>query len=371
MTKRSGSMLLLLGLVIAAVGPAAAFDRLILGKRLYVADTTGLEPKRKIVAEGRESPSDIAVLSNPTLSGATLEVITNGGTSRHDTYTLDPFGWTASGGGYKYKGPTGGDGDPVRSVTLKRTASGLVQLKAQIRGDVGVQDVKVVPPNPGDDGGIILTVAGGDRYCVAFGAGAGGNETVDNVLKWKIVGAAAQPGCPTVATTTTTSTIQTGTTSSTSTTLPGPSPLCPLDTSRIIFAGGPNTGACHQFDDDQPSCEKAFHIGGQCGPASCFFDFQSGQCSGCGPPTSRRGGASTRACTPARAARAIRRGRFSPVMRSARRVGTSTTARRSAKRPTTSMVRASPPRASGMAAAATGAAEQSRDGRVPEHVPGV
>jgi hypothetical protein len=290
MAQRSGRGVLVLVLVLAAaVGTAAAFDRLILGKRFEVSDRTGLEAKRKVKAEGKEAPSDIAILSNPTLNGALLDVITNGGTSRHDTYMLDASGWKASGTSYKYKGPTGGDGDPVRSVTLKRSSAGAVQLKVQIRGNVGIQEVKVVPPNPGDDGGVILDVIGGDRYCVAFGAGAGGNETRDSSLQWKIVGAVAQPGCPVVATTTTTSTVPSGSTSTTSTTLPGPSPLCPADTSRTTFAGGPGTSACHQFDGDQPACEKAFHIGGQCGPSSCFFDFNSGDCMGCGPNNEQQG----------------------------------------------------------------------------------
>jgi len=108
MTKRTGLTLTLFVVIGAGtVGTAAAFDRLILGKRLDVSDRTGLEAKRKVTAEGKESPSDIAILSNPTLNGAVLEVISNGGISRHDTYVLDAAGWKVSGSAYKYKGPTG------------------------------------------------------------------------------------------------------------------------------------------------------------------------------------------------------------------------------------------------------------------------
>jgi hypothetical protein len=57
-------------------------------------------------------------------------------------------------------------------------------------------------------------------------------------------------------------------------------PACPSDPTRTIFAGGPNTQACHQFDGDQGSCEQAFALGAA-GVASCFYDF--GSCSGCGP----------------------------------------------------------------------------------------
>ncbi len=115
---------------------------------------------------------------------------------------------------------------------------------------------------------------------MTFGQGAGGNESRDSALQWKIHGAAAQPGCPSVPTTTTTTVA--GPTTTTTTTLPGPSPLCPMDSTRTIFAGGPGTSACHQYDNNPTACEQAFHIGGECGAASCYMD-PSGNCNGCGP----------------------------------------------------------------------------------------
>ena len=54
---------------------------------------------------------------------------------------------------------------------------------------------------------------------------------------------------------------------------------CDMDTSRILFGGGPGTGACFEFDD-QASCLAAFHVG-QCGVASCYWT--GGSCQGCGP----------------------------------------------------------------------------------------
>lgn len=60
-------------------------------------------------------------------------------------------------------------------------------------------------------------------------------------------------------------------------------PTCAKDPSRTLFAGGPNTQACHQFDGNPVSCLQAFHRGQQGGIASCFYDGSGGECSGCGP----------------------------------------------------------------------------------------
>jgi len=62
--------------------------------------------------------------------------------------------------------------------------------------------------------------------------------------------------------------------------------FCQGDPSRTIFAGGPETSACRQYDGDQASCEAAFHIG-QYGIASCYYD--SGNCLGCGPSNQQNG----------------------------------------------------------------------------------
>jgi hypothetical protein len=57
---------------------------------------------------------------------------------------------------------------------------------------------------------------------------------------------------------------------------------CQNDSSRTIFAGGPNTAACRQFDGDPASCILAFHRGAG-GIASCFYDGYNDECLGCGP----------------------------------------------------------------------------------------
>jgi hypothetical protein len=68
----------------------------------------------------------------------------------------------------------------VRKVLLKRTPNGTALVKAILKGNVGTQDLSVVPPNPGDEGGIILAINGGGTYCASFGGAAGGGETADS-----------------------------------------------------------------------------------------------------------------------------------------------------------------------------------------------
>jgi hypothetical protein len=55
------------------------------------------------------------------------------------------------------------------------------------------------------------------------------------------------------------------------------------DPARIEFVGGPGSAACRVFDGDQPVCERAWHIGGFGGAATCFYDAASQTCQGCGP----------------------------------------------------------------------------------------
>jgi hypothetical protein len=179
-------------------GQRYATGRPILGKKLLVKNPTGSEIQRGVIALGKESATDVgpAILGNPVASGATLRVIANGMTDSDQTYVLDASGWSVLGStGFKYSGPTGGDGDPVKKVLIKRTPGGTAFLKALVKGNVGTQSLDVVPPNLGDDGGVVLSINGGATYCVAFGGAAAGSEVKDDAQGWKMINATAQ-GCP-------------------------------------------------------------------------------------------------------------------------------------------------------------------------------
>lgn len=175
-----------------------AAGRPIAGRKILVKDPTGIESDRGIVALAKETLTDVGatIVGDPTITGATLRVITNGMTASDETYVLDAGGWSVAGTvGFKYTGPTGLDGDPVRKVVVKRTSSGRALLKALVRGNVGTESLDVVPPDAGSDGGIILTIHGGGTYCAAFGGAAGGIEAVDHARLWKVLVPTGQ-GCP-------------------------------------------------------------------------------------------------------------------------------------------------------------------------------
>lgn len=172
-------------------------DARVAGKKLIVKDPTGAESERSVVVLGKEKQSDIGPLpglGDPTASGATLRVVTTGTTSSDETYTLDASGWTALATGYRYSGPTG-SGAPVKRVALQRTPRGTATLRVLLRGNVGTQNLDVVPPNSGDEGGIELTLGGGLKYCVAFGGAAGGTEKADDATQWRMINATAE-ACP-------------------------------------------------------------------------------------------------------------------------------------------------------------------------------
>jgi hypothetical protein len=80
-------------------------------------------------------------------------------------------------------------------VLLKRTPAGVALVKAILKGSLGTQSLDVTPPDPGDEGGIILAIPGGGAYCATFGGSAGGTEVRDDAQVWKITNPTAQ-GCP-------------------------------------------------------------------------------------------------------------------------------------------------------------------------------
>ena len=208
--------------------------------------------------------------NDPRTEGATLQIADSMGAS--NTYTLPSPGWRGLGSpggsqGYRYKG-AGTGSDPCRSVVVKDTV-----VKAVCKG------VAVTLATPFTGNATVVLTVGTDskRYCAEFGGVPVRNDA--SILKRKT--APAPAACPGPPPSTTSTTIGGGTT--TSTTIPAPSALCPADPSRVIFAGSANSSACHQVDDDQASCEQADHVGGDgCGASSCFFDFSSGECRGCG-----------------------------------------------------------------------------------------
>lgn len=177
--------LLLATIALAAhAGPAFAAQS-VLGRSLVVKDPDPIDnpARRSIVIVAKEAASDDTIAGDPIAGGATLDVFAKGGTSTSQTFVLPAGAYSATGGGWKasgspvsgysYKDSKGVHG-PVKAVSLKIAGNHTFYLKVIIKGSLG--PVAVVPPTPGTEGGMRLTIngAGGDRYCVDFGGAAGG-----------------------------------------------------------------------------------------------------------------------------------------------------------------------------------------------------
>ena len=174
-------------------------DRIVRGHSMFVRNP-GDEDDRMLVAMGKEKPTDIgtSIDGDPTAAGATLRVIASGGTDTDQTYVLDASGWRRLGStGFGYAGPTGGDGDPVRRVVIKRRPGGSTLFRAILDGGLGSQSLDVVPPDPGDDVRLVLQFSnGGGTYCVTLGAAFGSTESLDTAQAWQLSGATAEAACP-------------------------------------------------------------------------------------------------------------------------------------------------------------------------------
>jgi hypothetical protein len=183
------------GFLLAILGAdALAAEYAILGARLQVKDPSPDASRRKVVIQAKERPTDVGTLSDPRIAGATLQVVLSGGTPAGASYPLPAPNWETSGYGYGYRysrpssaPPT----DPVLRAFIKKSPSGLMQMKVVLRGATNL-----VPPNPGSEAQIFLDVSGGDRYCTAFGGAAGGVEILDTAEQWKIAAAGAEGPCP-------------------------------------------------------------------------------------------------------------------------------------------------------------------------------
>src|SRR5262245_66597153 len=180
---------LVLALAMTAAPTARAADQTILGSQLMVKNPSTSE-KRKVILKASEVGSPDTLVGNPVASGATLSIAANGGTPSAQTFAL-PMGTSALTGrpfwtgdavrGFKYKDAKGENG-PVKAAQLKKSGSGLLQMKAVAVGKLGA--IEVAPPDLGTDGCVRLEVgAGGDTYHVRFGAD--GQVTNDGPKQFK------------------------------------------------------------------------------------------------------------------------------------------------------------------------------------------
>jgi hypothetical protein len=208
-------------LALAVAGVAAAADQTILGSQLIVKDP-GVVTKRSVTGSAKEKASANTIVGDPRNTGGVLEIMANGGSASAERFVLPqgtsssgkPF-WSAAGTtGFAYKDPKGQNG-PVTAVKITRSASGSFAIRVALKGKYGT--IAVVPPNPGTDGCLALTITGGDRYSVAYGI----QSTIKNngTKLFSAKHPVLESVCPAVATPT-----PTVTASPTPTFTPSPSP---------------------------------------------------------------------------------------------------------------------------------------------------
>jgi cysteine-rich repeat protein len=220
---------------LAAAPEVGAADKIVLGKKVNISNPNSTA--RSFLGLGKEQPTDVGQSGQPGLdpgndpiaNGATLTVLAIGTTSSQETFNLpagaflntDTPGWKQTNTGYMYKDPKRLNG-PVKVVVLKRTPADLFLVKTKIVGTdpgTGPLDIGSVPPNTGDEAGMILSINNGDSYCVRWGGPAGGTEKQDHATKYLVVSdrtaQTSEAGCPDALPTTTSSS-----TSSSTTTIP-------------------------------------------------------------------------------------------------------------------------------------------------------
>ena len=171
---RTVATLALLLLAAAGVRIARAAEQTVLGSLFSVRDP-GVATRRTVTAAAAERASANTVVGDPLTGGGVLEGLASGASPSAQSFTL-PQGtssagklyWSAIGtNGFQYRDARGENG-PVKSVQLRKTAGGTLVLKASVSGRFG--DLDVLPPNPGTDACVAVTLAGGDRYSATFGA---------------------------------------------------------------------------------------------------------------------------------------------------------------------------------------------------------
>jgi len=177
---------------------ANAADQTVLGRSIIVRNPSTFE-KRKLKVVASENASPNTIIGNPALAGATLRVLLQGANSTDATYPLPqgtdvtgkPF-WSllSSGDGYRYKDARGEQG-AVKTLSIRASQTGQFTIKGSLHGKNGA--LPNVPPNPGTQAWVTVTIGGGDRYCIQFGLDSVVTNKDGRLFKAK---KATVEGCP-------------------------------------------------------------------------------------------------------------------------------------------------------------------------------
>jgi len=160
-------------------------------------DSLGTDPiKRRVQARAKEKGSDATIVGDPTVAGATLEIVANGANPTSQTFVLPAAFWRKSSGipgiRFQYGDPRGENG-PVTGAQIRQSSGGLFSIRVDVAGRSGILPLDVVPPNDGTDGFVVLEITGGDRYCVQYGADG---RVRNRGAGWFRVTSPTAEGCP-------------------------------------------------------------------------------------------------------------------------------------------------------------------------------
>jgi len=158
---------------------AASADVSVRGRKFVVEDPAPADPSQRSLRAAARGPQASELTGDPTLptgfGGAVLEVAANGSAPSWQLLSLPvgtasdgkPFWSALPSGGYRYRDRHGEQG-PVRSLVVKQTSGGTVRLRLAADGS----GLDVVPPAPGTDALLALTMSQGERLCVQYGPDA-------------------------------------------------------------------------------------------------------------------------------------------------------------------------------------------------------
>jgi hypothetical protein len=179
------------------LAPAQAAEHLVRGLSLGVNDPLpgDTASPRHLSIKVRDRVSGLFA-GDPLENGCTLRIVANGATSTSQTIAIPPGafqdpegpGWTGfvkkRKAIFRYVDERGQNG-PVTSLSIKQVSSRvLLSITLDTRGKNGT--IEVVPPNPGTDGGALLSINGGDSYCVGFGGAAGGKIRENTATEFRV-----------------------------------------------------------------------------------------------------------------------------------------------------------------------------------------
>ncbi len=191
--------------VVFAGGTWAA-DQTIFGAKAQLKDRPGIPGTRRVDIKAKDVLTPGTLVGDPATNGATVTVITQGGTPVTQTFTLAPNGilpyWKrypsdtlVPAVGWTYKDKYGAN-SAVTALKIKIKPGSSAQLQVKMYDKLQNQPLNVVPPNPGTYVGLSFTITGGDTYCVNLGGAAGGYYKEKGAYAFYIKKPVSEATCP-------------------------------------------------------------------------------------------------------------------------------------------------------------------------------